>query len=242
MNANASTTQTDETTEKSMPTYMLFIRLAIVALLMAALLFIPAGTLNWVMAWAYIGVYVVGATIAALIAFRKHPDLIDERAHAPQDAKGWDKVLSTFLILLTLFVPLPVAGLDVRFGGTSQLPLALQLVALGIYPLGYALGLWAAISNKFYSRVVRIQTDRGHTVASGGPYRFVRHPGYVGAALDALTMPLILGSLWALVPTVLAMIGLVVRTALEDKTLHEELPGYAEYARQTRFRLVPGIW
>ena len=120
--------------------------------------------------------------------------------------------------------------------------LTLQIVALVVAVLCYALIVWAMAANAFFSKVVRIQDDRGHTVATGGPYRIVRHPGYVGGILFELATPIMLGSWWALIPGGFTALFFVVRTALEDKTLHEELPGYAEYAQQTRYRLLPGIW
>ena len=218
------------------------IRLPIMALFMAAILFISAGRLDWAMAWVYLGFYMVSATVGMLIIVSRHPDLIDERADAPKDAKGWDKVLSSILIVLTLLVPLPVAGLDRRFGWSPQLPLALQLVALAVCALGCAPGIWAAASNKFYSRVVRVQEDREHVVVSDGPYHYVRHPGYAGAMVNLFSLPLVLGSLWALIPAGVAACLLVLRASLEDRTLQEELNGYKDYAQRVRFRLLPGIW
>lgn len=218
------------------------IRLPIMALSMAAILFISAGRLDWAMAWVYLGFHMASGTVGMLIVASRHPDLIGERADAPKDAKGWDKVLSSILIVLTLLVPLPVAGLDRRFGWSPQLPLALQVVVLAVYALAHGLGVWAAVSNKFYSRVVRIQKEREHVVVSGGPYRYVRHPGYVGAMVDLFSLPLVLGSLWALIPAGVAACLLIVRTLLEDRTLHEELDGYKEYAQRVRYRLLPGVW
>jgi protein-S-isoprenylcysteine O-methyltransferase Ste14 len=108
--------------------------------------------------------------------------------------------------------------------------------------VGYALFLWAMASNAFFAEGVRIQTDRGHTVSTGGPYRYVRHPAYTGAIISLVAAPLLLGSPWALIPAVAAAALYVARTYMEDKTLMEELPGYKEYARQTRYRLLPGVW
>jgi protein-S-isoprenylcysteine O-methyltransferase Ste14 len=135
-----------------------------------------------------------------------------------------------------------VAGLDVRFGWSPQISLALQLVALAIVAAGYFLGTWAMVANKFFSAVVRIQKERDHTVVTDGPYRLVRHPAYTGGVLAYLATPIMLGSLWALIPAGLTVVVLIIRTALEDKTLREELPGYDEYAQQTRHRLLPAIW
>jgi protein-S-isoprenylcysteine O-methyltransferase Ste14 len=132
--------------------------------------------------------------------------------------------------------------LDFRFEWSPPLPLAVHVVSLAVILLGYAFSTWAMIANRFFSGTVRIQTERGHTTVTDGPYRIVRHPGYAGAVIAYLVTPFALGTLWALVPTGLTVILYVVRTALEDRTLQEELPGYAEYAKKTRFRLVPGIW
>jgi protein-S-isoprenylcysteine O-methyltransferase Ste14 len=108
--------------------------------------------------------------------------------------------------------------------------------------LGSALGNWAMLENRFFSGYVRIQTDRGHMVVSNGPYRSIRHPGYLGGIVTWLAAPLALGSLWALIPAGAVVVAYVIRTALEDRTLQAELDGYKEYARQTRYRLVPGVW
>jgi protein-S-isoprenylcysteine O-methyltransferase Ste14 len=135
-----------------------------------------------------------------------------------------------------------VAGLDERYGWSPQISLWLQVVAIIVAVLGSALATWAMLSNTFFSGTVRIQKERGHTVASGGPYRYVRHPGYVAGILFDVATPLILGSLWALVPAGLTVCAFVVRTALEDRTLQEELAGYREYAQQVRYRLLPGVW
>jgi protein-S-isoprenylcysteine O-methyltransferase Ste14 len=142
-------------------------------------------------------------------------------------------------MLLPLWV---VAGLDVRFHWTGGMPVAFHLGGLLANVLGYALFLWAMVSNAFFAEGVRIQQERGHAVATGGPYRYVRHPGYVGAIVASVGTPFLLGSLWGLIAAVLSATLYVVRTGLEDKTLMQELPGYADYARQTRHRLLPGFW
>ena len=115
-------------------------------------------------------------------------------------------------------------------------------MALIVFVLGMGLFDWAMLSNRFFSGTVRIQEDRGHTVVADGPYRVVRHPGYVGMIVMFVLPPLVLGSLWALIPAGLAALATVIRTALEDKTLQVELPGYAEYAQRTRYRLLPRVW
>ncbi len=146
---------------------------------------------------------------------------------------------------MALFGPLAVwivAGLDERFGWSAPFAPWVQVVALVAVALSYLLGNWAMVANRYFSSVVRIQEDRGHTVVSGGPYRFVRHPAYTGSLFGTLAMAIALGSWWALIPAGVDAVGLIVRTGLEDRTLQAELPGYANYARQTRYRLFPGIW
>jgi protein-S-isoprenylcysteine O-methyltransferase Ste14 len=135
-----------------------------------------------------------------------------------------------------------VAGLDQRYGWTSGFPLAAQIMALILCVLGYALFVWATASNTFFSQIVRIQFERGHSVATSGPYRYVRHPAYVGAILFELAVPILLASWWACIASGLNVLLLILRTALEDRTLQVELAGYVDYARQVRYRLLPGIW
>jgi protein-S-isoprenylcysteine O-methyltransferase Ste14 len=137
---------------------------------------------------------------------------------------------------------LVVAGLDFRLDWSPQIPSAIQIGAVILAALGSLLTIWAMASNQHFYGVVRINREEGHDVATTGPYRIVRHPGYVGAILFQLATPLILGSLWALIPAVLAVSATIVRTALEDRTLQAELDGYREYAQETRSRLVPGVW
>jgi protein-S-isoprenylcysteine O-methyltransferase Ste14 len=149
------------------------------------------------------------------------------------------------VVIVGLFGPLviwTIAGLDDRFGWSPDLSFLTQGIALLGVVLGYVLGTWAMVTNAYFSAVVRIQKDRGHKVVTDGPYRFVRHPAYAGGVVSSIAMPLMLGSFWALVPSGIALIFLVIRTKNEDKMLMEELPGYSDYAQQTRYRLVPGIW
>ena len=160
---------------------------------------------------------------------------------APPSSKKWDiwlTILGALLLPLILYV---VAGLD-RGAEWSALPFWLQVVALVGMVLGIAITDWAMWANRFFSGTVRIQEDRGHTVAAGGPYRAVRHPGYVGTLVFEVFTPLLLGSWWAWIPGLLSAVLLLVRTALEDRTLQEELEGYEAYARQVRYRLLPGLW
>jgi protein-S-isoprenylcysteine O-methyltransferase Ste14 len=204
---------------------------------------IISGQWGWWEAWAYALLSILGFILSRALAARRHPDILVERARSIelQDAKSWDKILAPALAFGSLLI-LVVAGLDRVYGWTNPYPLSARIVALVVIVLGFILGSWALIENRFFSGVVRIQKDRGHHVVTTGPYRLVRHPGYAGALWTYLAIPVLLDSNWAFIPALLLLGVLVLRTALEDRTLQAELPGYAEYARQVRYRLTPGIW
>jgi protein-S-isoprenylcysteine O-methyltransferase Ste14 len=215
------------------------IQLASFIVLQAAILFLGSGRPGWTLAWVYLASYV--GLIAATRFVVRDPELFAERARIGKDAKGWDKGLSALFSLFGLAVLL-AAALDARFGWSPPASLALAAIGFVAFLLGFGVSVWAMAKNRFFSTFVRIQTERGHTVATGGPYRFVRHPGYVGFILGGVGTPLLLGSVWALVPAALSSVVIFVRTVLEDRTLREELPGYDGYAARVPWRLVPGVW
>jgi protein-S-isoprenylcysteine O-methyltransferase Ste14 len=207
-------------------------------------LFLSSGQLDWWMAWVYSIVGVALSIGSRVLMAHRHPDLVAERAsyRDAEGAKEWDRKLVPLVAQIGPFLILVVAGLDKRFAWTQPFPLWISLAALVIALSGFGFSAWALIENRYFSSIVRIQTERGHTVCSSGPYRFIRHPGYAGGLIWYLMTPLILGSLWAYIPTVFVVALTVLRTSLEDKTLLSELPGYPAYANQTRYRLIPGIW
>lgn len=207
----------------------------------AAILLISSGRLDWVMAWVYIGVGLGIVTANALIIIPRNPEMIAERAQVKEGTKEWDRLLASLGAGSCLFT-LVVAGLDRRFGWLPELPFAIELLALVCFVLGNSLWSWSMASNKFFSGTVRIQKERGHTVVTSGPYRFMRHPGYLGFIIFSIATPLLLGSLWALIPAGLTVCVVIVRTGLEDQTLLDELNGYREYTSQVRYRLLPRVW
>jgi protein-S-isoprenylcysteine O-methyltransferase Ste14 len=209
--------------------------------IMGVALFWSAGRMNWWPAWASIAVMLAWIVATAIVIFRFNPDLLAERLGPRKGAKPWDTAIMSVLGLMQL-VRYIVAGLDQRFGWTGGFPLAAQVAALIVCALGYALFVWATASNSFFSQIVRIQSERGHTVATGGPYGYVRHPAYIGAILFELAVPVLLASWWVLIASGLSVCLLILRTALEDRTLQAELTGYVDYARRVRYRLLPGIW
>lgn len=202
-----------------------------------------SGRWGWWEAWVFAIIYILGFAISRMLAERRHPGLLAERACLlkHEDTKHWDKVLAPLVLLGIALIPM-VAGLDALVGWSLTFSVPLKILALIIIIAGYILGSYALIENRFFSVAVRLQTDRGHQVVSSGPYRWMRHPGYAGALWSNLAVPLFLDSKWAFLPAAFLTIVLVIRTRLEDKTLLDELSGYRDYARQVRFRLLPGLW
>lgn len=209
---------------------------------MGAALFWSAGRLDWWPAWASLAVMAFWTAANAFIVLRHNPALLAERLGPRQGEKRWDAAIVPLMGLVTLARYI-LAGLDQRHGWTGGLPMAAQLVALALCALGYdVLFVWAIAANTFFSRIVRIQPERGHTVVTGGPYRWVRHPAYAGALLYELAVSILLASWPSLIASGVSALLLILRTTLEDRTLQAELPGYAEYARRVRYRLLPGVW
>jgi protein-S-isoprenylcysteine O-methyltransferase Ste14 len=211
---------------------------------MLGVLFISAGRLQWWEGWAYTGMTLVVLVLSRSLMLLKNPDMARERAEAGQreNVKAWDKILLPVIAVYGPLISWIIAGLDERFGWTPDLPDYIQIIALGVIFLCSMVGTWAMVVNRFFSSHVRIQTDRGHTVVSTGPYRLVRHPGYAGSILAWIAAPVFFSSYWVVIPSVMVIILTIIRTALEDRTLKEELPGYSEYTERVRYRLVPGVW
>jgi len=221
-----------------------WIRLIMVYLFVPLVLLVCGGDFGWWQAWVYSLLIIAAGVGGRILGERRHPGLTAERqsGESIQGAKAWDKVLSPLMALSISFPLVIVAGLDHRFGWSPVFPLWLIVLGIFLIALGYTFSAWAFMENRFFSSVVRIQSDRGHVVCDSGPYRIVRHPGYAGSILALSGIVLALGSLWTIIPATMALIIAVIRTALEDQTLQEELPGYQEYARRVHYRLFPGIY
>lgn len=207
----------------------------------AVLIFLSAGRLDYWQGWLFFGVCLAAAALSGRM-LKGRDGLLEERFRPGKGMKWWDKgymLLSTPLY----FAAIAAAAADVgRFGGSFHPLPATYALSLALFLAGHALFLWAERVNPFFSSVARIQADRGQTVCREGPYRFCRHPGYLGGLLFGLTTPLVLGSLWALIPQGLAAALLVVRTGLEDRMLKKDLLWYDEYVKSVRYRLIPGLW
>jgi protein-S-isoprenylcysteine O-methyltransferase Ste14 len=205
-------------------------------------LFLGAGTLDWTMGWVYMGLNYLGLIINVIVLVSKNPELVAERATITRE--GTTKFDRIFAAIYGpwLFVIMAVTGMDAVRYGWSTVPTWVQYASIALFIFGWGFTLWAMVSNKHFETTVRIQTERGHKTITSGPYGIVRHPGYVGILLVYAITPTILGSWWGLIPAGLLCIGFIMRTAMEDKTLHEELPDYPAYAEKVRYRLLPGVW
>ena len=219
-------------------------RLVVVYLSIPLVLLGCGGDFGWWQAWVYSLLIVVAGIGGRMWAEQRHPGLMAERQNIEsiQNAKAWDKVLAPLMAVSIGYPLVIVAGLDHRYGWSPEFPLWLIVLGFILISLGYAFAAWALAENRFFSSVVRIQTGRGHVVCDTGPYRIVRHPGYAGNIPPLVGIVLALGSVWTLIPAAVALIIAVIRTALEDQTLQEELPGYRDYARRVHYRLIPGIY
>jgi protein-S-isoprenylcysteine O-methyltransferase Ste14 len=218
------------------------LKLAGTTIMSGVLLFLIAGTVRWTWGWIYLALISAVLAVYSRTLMTVHPDLVEERQHPPADAKAWDKPFVAIIGVVGPIALFVACGMDHRFGWSPAASTFWHVTGLVMVAGGGALTNWAIRHNRFFSGIVRIQRDRGHVVVDSGPYRLVRHPGYVGSVLHTLGTSLALGSWWSLAVGVPVSAALAVRTALEDRTLRAELEGYDGYAQRVRFRLLPGIW
>jgi protein-S-isoprenylcysteine O-methyltransferase Ste14 len=204
------------------------------------ILFVAAGRLDWHFGWIHFAVVYLSALLGLSVVGYMNEELARAEVRMPQQTKAWDKKLLSIGLLLMVAV-VAVAGLDFRWRWSGHMGVGWRIAGIvGLVGITRVLGHGAMAVNRYWSGTVHVQS--GHRVCTAGPYRWVRHPAYLAAVFQFLWTPLILGSWWALLPAALFSITIVVRTALEDRTLRQELPGYAEYAGRVRYRLVPGVW
>jgi protein-S-isoprenylcysteine O-methyltransferase Ste14 len=207
----------------------------------AAIVLLSAGRWDWLWGWVYLGLMAAALVAHVVVLVPLNPALLADRSAglAQPGVKPWDRpiVIAAGLFWVATMV---VGGLDARWGWSQDIPLAFHLSGALLFSLSWVIFIWAMAVNAFFSEGVRIQPD--HQVAAGGPYRFVRHPGYAGACLGLIATPLLFGSWPAYIPALLATAAYVLRTALEDRTLQVELASYQAYATRVRYRLIPGLW
>ena len=195
--------------------------------------------MGWSLGWVYVWLFASVLITNLFCVLRWNPVLIGRRIGYKKGTKSWD------LVWFALFLPIMIAVYAVAImesGWVSMAPDGAWLLGLMMFITGWVLLIWCHIVNPFLEKTVRIQTDHGHHVIETGPYAYVRHPFYVGIILWLFSAPLMLMSNWAFIPAILASFGLVIRTILEDRTLHRELTGYADYSTRVRVRFIPGIW
>jgi protein-S-isoprenylcysteine O-methyltransferase Ste14 len=220
----------------------MLISFLVTLVLSAALLFGGAGRLNWTLGWVFAAAWIVPKLVFLVLLRWRDPDLLIERATRHKNTQAYERIIIPvyFVFAFSTFI---IASLDGgRFRWSGDVSIVWIIAAYAVYLLGNSLAGWAINSNPFFSSESRLQTDRGQKVTHSGPYRYIRHPAYSAALLLWLTTGLMLASWWAVIPGLLAGITMVVRTAFEDRMLLTDLQGYTEYARQVRYRLIPGIW
>ncbi len=210
---------------------------AVFLALLGAILFGCAGRWDLPMFWAYLGVWAIAIVVATLVV---DPTLIQERMRPGPGGKDY----ATAIVLTPLFLgQCAVAALDVgRYHWSDNVPPAVQVIALLAMAAGMAVVVWAEAVNRFFSPVIRIQTELGHHVITTGPYRYLRHPGYAACPFLFIGGGLVLGSWLAALIGLFMVLPILRRTAQEDRILREQLEGYAAYAQKVRYRLFPGVW
>jgi protein-S-isoprenylcysteine O-methyltransferase Ste14 len=217
-------------------------RIAFGFIVICAALFVPAGTMRWPEAWIYILTQFSFSTAMAVWLKKNDPELLRERLTlVKRSARDWDKVIlgiSTVIFIPYILLP----GFDAVRYGWSQVPSLLKIAAFAGMFSALVVVFWIMRANTFLSRFAEIQKDRGHRVITEGPYRHIRHPMYAAIIILIISIPLLLGSLWSLIPGGMMIILIIIRTALEDRMLQAELDGYRSYADKVRYRLLPGLW
>lgn len=214
----------------------------VITLMHFTVLLLSAGTICWINAWVCVGLGFLYQLASTILLLRINPQILNERGRLiHENTKGFDKIFIALYVPLSLMVSF-IAGLDAVRYRWSHMSLELNIFGVALYGLASLLGSWAMAVNPHFEMSVRIQDDRDHRICTSGPYRVIRHPGYAAWILGATSYTLILGSWWALISVAAPVLLFAVRTALEDRTLREELAGYEEYTRITRYRLIPFVW
>jgi protein-S-isoprenylcysteine O-methyltransferase Ste14 len=217
-------------------------RVAVLSALWLMLLFGAAGRLDWTRGWIFVGLFSIGMAATGIVVKRANPDLVEARRKwRRQDTKPFDKIFLKVFVPLSTLQP-SIGALDAARFRWSQMPDWTLWAGIAVSVPAMALMAWVMVTNRHAETTVRIQTDRDHKVVTEGPYQFVRHPMYVGAIAMYFGAGLMLGSEWAVIVAGVIAVLFMWRTALEDRTLRRELPGYEDFTRETRFRLLPGIW
>lgn len=206
------------------------------------LLFIgAAGTMTDLRGIVNFSLYFLVSIIGCVMMYQGHQETLNERGKSQADTKSWDKVLLPIYVFLAYFLIYFVAGLGVRLGW-AHLSVEWLYIGVFLYLISSALTIWPVVENTHFESTSRIQKNRKQEVISTGPYRIVRHPGYLGILLWAAAITLIFGTLAVGIVAGIIAVVIVIRTYLEDRMLQNELEGYPEYAGKVRCRLIPFVW
>jgi protein-S-isoprenylcysteine O-methyltransferase Ste14 len=219
-----------------------FIKYFVAAAILFAVLRFTSGRPDWTRAWLFVACTLISQCVVGVMIKRRSPDLLVERSRIREGTKSWDKIIVPIIGAVGPIATWVVAGLDIRSHWPTPVEPMWSGVAFAVLFVGMYLTSSAMLANRFFAATVRIQTDRGHKVVDHGPYAWIRHPGYAGAGVFTLAAPIAIGSWVATIPAILTVVVLIVRTALEDQTLQNELPGYKDYACRVKYRLIPGIF
>jgi protein-S-isoprenylcysteine O-methyltransferase Ste14 len=220
----------------------LIVRLVSAFIIFVGILFATAGTFKWPEAWLLIFIFFSYSITAAIWLRKNNPDLLADRLiFMKKTGKPWDRALMLGILPFSIAL-LIIPGLDAVRYQWSQVPLVLKIISFAIIITAAVWSFWVMKENTYLSRVVEIQSERQHSVITTGPYKYVRHPMYLGGIVFIVFTPLALGSLFGLIPASFTITVFIIRTYLEDRTLNQELPGYNEYAEKTKYRLLPGVW
>ncbi len=218
------------------------IAMFILLIIQAIILFACSSTIYLPRAWFFLSITFIYYLLSTIILYRVNPELINQRGDIKPDAKLWDQFLMRAHNIMLIFIMPAIIGLDVGRFHWSGISFYYIIPGLVLYITSVILINWAMIVNPHFEATVRIQKDRNHKVITTGPYKIVRHPGYLSGILWSIAVPLIIGSTFGLISGGIAIILLIIRTFLEDKTLYNELDGYSEYVERVKYRLFPGIW
>ncbi|HSQ26660.1 MAG TPA: isoprenylcysteine carboxylmethyltransferase family protein [Anaerolineales bacterium] len=220
------------------------IQFVIITAIFPLILFLVSGDWRWKQAWVFYAIHLVFSYVGRWIAWRRNPDLLAERGRhrEHQDAMPGDQQLVLWAAVILPLVVWVVAAIEHRLVQPAVIPQSATWIAGVIVGIGYLIGNWAFIVNQFFSAVVRLQSERKQVVVSQGPYAIVRHPGYAGGILAYLAIPILLGSLWALLPTLINILLVILRTSREDIFLKQKLDGYQAYTEKVKYRLLPWVW
>ena len=204
--------------------------------------FLASGEINNLRVWIYIGVYAVGGLIIGVILKKKSPKLLNDRGKKQEGTKQFDRyILLAYFIFAIIITPL-IAGIDKRLHLSDAMPFYYLYVGIILYVVSAVFSTWAMLHNPFFEGTVRIQKDKNHNVINTGPYKIVRHPGYLGMLAGSIALPFALGSIFAFISLIIMILLIIIRTYYEDTTLQKELIGYSEYCKEVKYRLIPFIW